>query len=79
MLEYRRWAALVVAVAGCGEGFDVDGTDEPIEQVSSAISFNGHDYLFFHQVASWDSAKAIACTGAGDGGKYALAQIQSPY
>ena len=76
----RLWlAVMLTAVASCGEEFDVDGADDAtnapddsIVQVSSAITYNGHDYLFFHQVASWDSAKAIACRGP-----YYLAQINS--
>ena len=74
MLRYLSLAVLVAAAASCGEEYEADGSDEPIEQVSSAIrsTFNNHDYLFFHQVATGDGARFVACPGT-----YRLASINS--
>jgi hypothetical protein len=63
MLKFRLMAVLVAAVAGCGEGYEVEGADEDIETVSSAITFNGHDYLFFKQNAGGDGARFVGCPG----------------
>lgn len=73
MLKYLSLAVLVAAVVSCGEEYDVDGSDETITQVSSAIQFNGHDYLFFHQPASGDGARFVGCPGPS----YRLATISS--
>jgi len=62
---------LILTIAGCGE-LEGAGKGDPVETVSSPIFFNDHDYYFFHQDATWSSAKGLACPGY-----YKLARINS--
>ena len=66
------WSALLIAtVASCGYD-ELEGAGEGVEQVSSAVLYDGHDYYFFRQQASWTGAKAVACPDS-----YRLARINS--
>lgn len=74
------WAAalLIVTVAGCGydEG-EGEGVGEPIEQVSSAISYNGHDYYFFRQYGTYTNARAACPKVSNSVDQYLLARIDT--
>ena len=66
------WSALLIAtVASCGYD-ELEGAGEAVEQVSSAVVYDGHDFYFFRQQASWTGAKAVACPDS-----YRLARINS--
>jgi hypothetical protein len=64
----------MVTVASCGgyEELEGPGAAQPVEQVSSAIVFDHHDYLFFRQQATWTAATLLVCADT-----YRVARINS--
>jgi len=59
MAMSKGFVVLALAIAGCGGELDGSGIGDPVQEVTSSVVFNGHDYIFVQTGRSWDQARGV--------------------